>query len=68
MLESGQGERKGEGGTDRVADAPEVVPHLEDGGLIGLDAGFAPGFDDGVGGLEGVEGVDCILDENFVSG
>jgi hypothetical protein len=53
----------GEGGrTDGVADASKVIPHFEEGGLIWPDAGFAPGLDDGEGGLEGVEGVDCVLE------
>jgi hypothetical protein len=51
-------------GTDRVANAPKVVPHLQNGGLIGLDAGFSAGLDDGVGCLESVEGVDGVLHES----
>jgi len=44
-----------------VADAGEVGAHFREGGGVGADAGFAAGFDYGEGGLQGVEGVDCVV-------
>ena len=38
-----------------------IGAHLGNGGCIGTDAGFAPGFEDGVGCLKGVKSVNRIL-------
>jgi hypothetical protein len=45
-----------------VADAGEVGAHLPNGCLIWSDAGLAAGLDYLEGRLEGVEGVDGILE------
>lgn len=46
----------------RVSDTVEIDSHLLDGGRVGANSGLFPGLDDRERGLEGVEGVDCILD------
>lgn len=49
-----------------MAETGPVGLHFSDARLIGADACFAAGFDDGKRRLKGVEDVNCIL-ESFLS-